>query len=466
MALNPNIALGVKGIELANPLAQYGQIANIQNAQNQNALAQFQLGSAQRTEKSQNLLADAYAQSTDPATGKIDYNKLTGLVAAGGGGAQIPAIQKSRLDQESAGTKLLADKLALLPEAYKRADTPEAYLALHQSVHADPILGPWLKSTGATPEKGLAALQNAVQTGKFDDLRMGSMQSVSQLLDSMKPISVAAGSSVFDPRSKSFTQAPAAPERTDTDLIRNFNAAKAQGFTGTIFDYERKIKEASRAPAQPSAPVAVIGPDGKPRYVSREQAISQGMQPASTAPALKPLTEGQEIKLRADVAKDYKAATTALSQIDDLLTSAAAVKTSPGLSAATGFTGKYLPSFPEGGAAQAETRLANLRGKVTALGKATAAMSGAIGSIANQEWKILADQIAVLDEIKGKGPLLEQIALLEEQAQGAAARIRDTYEKSRAEDFERFPQFRDLPAPKSKKDSGGGNIDALLDKYK
>jgi hypothetical protein len=49
--------------------------------------------------------------------------------------------------------------------------------------------------------------------------------------------------------------------------------------------------------------------------------------------------------------------------------------------------------------------------------------------------------------------LLEQIALLEEQAKGAAARIRDTYEKSRAEDFERFPQFRDLPAPKAP----GGN---------
>ena len=278
MALNPNIALGVKPLELPNPLAQYGQLAQIQNAQNQNALAQFQLGSAQRTEKSQNLLADAYAQSTDPATGKIDYNKLTSLVAAGGGGAQIPAIQKSRFEQESAGTKLLADKLALLPEAYKRADTPEAYLALHQSVHADPILGPWLKSTGATPEKGLAALQNAVQTGKFDDLRMGSMQSVSQLLEGMKPISVAAGSSVFDPRSKSFTQAPPAPERTDTDLIRNFNAAKAQGFTGTIFDYERKIKEAGRTPPQPVAPTitTVEDPTAPGKFLQVDARVYRG----------------------------------------------------------------------------------------------------------------------------------------------------------------------------------------------
>lgn len=50
MALDPSIALGVRPIELPNQLAQYGQLAAIQNAQNQNALAQYQLGSAQRAE--------------------------------------------------------------------------------------------------------------------------------------------------------------------------------------------------------------------------------------------------------------------------------------------------------------------------------------------------------------------------------------------------------------------------------
>lgn len=262
MALvNPNIALSVRPVELADPMAQYGKIAALQSAQNQNALAQYQLGAAQRSEATQNALNSAYAQAVDPATGKINYNKLTGLLASGGGGSQIPGIEKTRreienaaIDQQSKSTKLLADKLALLPEAYKRADTPEAYLQLHQSVHADPVIGPWLNSVGATPEKGLANLQNAVQTGKFDDLRLKSMQSVSQILDSMKPITVAAGSSVFDPSTRQFTQAPAAPERQDTDLIRNFNAAKAQGFAGTIFDYERKIKEAGRTPAQAPAP--------------------------------------------------------------------------------------------------------------------------------------------------------------------------------------------------------------------
>lgn len=102
MPLNPNIALSAKNIELQDPLVQYGKMAAIQSAQNQNALAQYQLGTAQRAETAQNVLADAYAKSVDPVTGKIDYNKLNSLVAAGGGGAQLPAIQKSRMEQETA----------------------------------------------------------------------------------------------------------------------------------------------------------------------------------------------------------------------------------------------------------------------------------------------------------------------------------------------------------------------------
>lgn len=63
MALDPSIALGVRPIELPNQLAQYGQLAAIQNAQNQNALAQYQLSSAQRADEQQNSL---YAAAKRP----------------------------------------------------------------------------------------------------------------------------------------------------------------------------------------------------------------------------------------------------------------------------------------------------------------------------------------------------------------------------------------------------------------
>jgi hypothetical protein len=105
MALDPNIALGVRGIELQNPLAQYGQIANIQNAQNQNALAQFQLGAAQRQDVAQNALSDAYKAAYNPETGGIDNNLLMRGLAERGAGHLIPDVQAKMLaTQEKQGS--------------------------------------------------------------------------------------------------------------------------------------------------------------------------------------------------------------------------------------------------------------------------------------------------------------------------------------------------------------------------
>ncbi len=56
MAIDPNIALGVRPLELSNPLAQYGQIAQIQNAQNQNAMAQLQMREAEAAAQEKNML--------------------------------------------------------------------------------------------------------------------------------------------------------------------------------------------------------------------------------------------------------------------------------------------------------------------------------------------------------------------------------------------------------------------------
>jgi hypothetical protein len=171
--------------------------------------------------------------------------------------------------------------------------------------------------------------------------------------------------------------------------------------------------------------------------------------PAAQAGQPKPMTPVQAAKRRDQLGKEFKTAQNALQTTQDVLDSIAYVKDEPGLSRATGFTGTLLPSFPEGAAASAETRLKNLEGKITALGKAQAASTGAIGSIANQEWKILADQIAAIDRTKGTGPLLKQLELVEAQAQGAMERMRDGYQRQFGEDFEQFPQFADLPAPKT-----------------
>jgi hypothetical protein len=184
----------------------------------------------------------------------------------------------------------------------------------------------------------------------------------------------------------------------------------------------------------------------------------------------------QSAKRRDQLGKEFKAAQSALQTTQDVLDSIAFVKSEPGLSRATGFIGTMLPSMPEGAAASAETRLKNLEGKVTALGKAAASATGSVGSIAIPEWKIMRDMIAAIDPVKGTGPLLQQIDLIEAQAQGALERIRDGYQRQFGDDFEQFPQFADLPAPRTsfkprapaggKPAAGASNIDALLEKYK
>ena len=105
MALvNPNIAMSFRQpeIQAPNALAQFAQIQQIQSGQQAQDLARFQLGAAQRSEATQNAINNAYAQSVDPATGTVNYNKLTGLLAAGGGASQIPTIEKTRRELETA----------------------------------------------------------------------------------------------------------------------------------------------------------------------------------------------------------------------------------------------------------------------------------------------------------------------------------------------------------------------------
>jgi hypothetical protein len=139
MALDPNIALGVRQIELANPLAQYGQVAAIQNAQNQNALAQFQLGAARRQEESQNVLADVYKRSLNPETGAVDNQALLRNLAASNAAYLIPDVQtkllasekerglikKTGVETEEKEFKLKNDKLNFAWNAVGSASTPQ-----------------------------------------------------------------------------------------------------------------------------------------------------------------------------------------------------------------------------------------------------------------------------------------------------------------------------------------------------
>lgn len=71
-AIEPNIALGVKPIQIENPMNQYAALSQLQANQNQNALAQYQLSAAQRADEAQNVQNQLYAKHYNPQTGEVN----------------------------------------------------------------------------------------------------------------------------------------------------------------------------------------------------------------------------------------------------------------------------------------------------------------------------------------------------------------------------------------------------------
>ena len=201
MPIDPRIALGVQQLQLQDPLAQYGKVATIQNAQQQNALAQLQMQKAQREQDATNALNKAYVSAYNPQTGDIDVNKLRSSLATGGFGSQLPAVEKGLLELGTAKTAQQKAQTDLFDAKMKQSrafleninpmdpNAPQQYLAWHQANHADPVLGPMLAARGITAEQSMARIQQAIQAGPaaFAELLNQSRLGTEKFMELNKP---------------------------------------------------------------------------------------------------------------------------------------------------------------------------------------------------------------------------------------------------------------------------------------
>lgn len=188
--LNALIAQGYQFQPPPDPFAQYAKMQQLNVGQNQNALAQYQLAQAQRADVQANALNAAYASGINPDTGEMDYGAVRRSLAAGNAGSQIPALEKSRLEQQTAALNQqeLLGKIAAQPVALAKAkteavdaqlkqskerlnqidptapDVREQLLAWHQSNHQG-LLGDTLRASGSTPEQTQGAIDAAVAKG-------------------------------------------------------------------------------------------------------------------------------------------------------------------------------------------------------------------------------------------------------------------------------------------------------------
>lgn len=109
----------IKPIELPNPLAQYAQVAQIQQAQNQNRLADLAFADKERERQGENALSQLIAQNADPQA------VFTGLAAQGFGKQALSYqdviakrakaqadLQKVQQEAAAAATKFHRERLA------------------------------------------------------------------------------------------------------------------------------------------------------------------------------------------------------------------------------------------------------------------------------------------------------------------------------------------------------------------
>ena len=189
--LNALIAQGYQFQPPPDPFVQYGRMQQLEQGQQANQLAKYQFEAAKRADVQANALNQAYANAIDPTTGAIDYAQVRKSLATGGAGSQIPALEKTRMEQENAALtkqKLTGEIAAQGPalalknievfnsqmDQSKRRlnaidpNSPDAgnkLMAWHESNHAPGVLGDTLRQQGSTPEQTIKDIQAAIAGG-------------------------------------------------------------------------------------------------------------------------------------------------------------------------------------------------------------------------------------------------------------------------------------------------------------
>jgi hypothetical protein len=157
MALDTNIALGVRPIEQPNMLAQMAQAMQIRQANEEY--------------ESSNALKDFYAQGGD-LNKPEDQRRLMSTVGAKGADliAKQAAFQKTKEEVKQLGYKNVESAFAQSRELLSSIDpnSPNAgaqLIAWHEANHKNPVLGAVLATSGIDPTSSRATLEAAIAKG-------------------------------------------------------------------------------------------------------------------------------------------------------------------------------------------------------------------------------------------------------------------------------------------------------------
>ena len=307
---------------------------------------------------------------------------LTKMLQAYMGGKQLRDIEKQRGEREQLESNKAMNFLK------------DIRMGQQQPMSADEALGASLSATPTEPQRmPMSAMDkqgaiDAAMLGGSPQMRMAAQLAAMKPERNMKiadlnpkdftPESWKTASRADDP---SLLEGVAPKPEKLPGAIEEYNFAKGQGFKGSFMDYQRDRAAQLRAPIAQEPLVAIMGPDGKPVYVNRSQAIGKTPYTATT------LTQEQK---EADKARAQNQASLSA---QETLDNAAILLQHSGRTAATGKTA-LLGSIPGTDAYDFSKRLDSFKAQTFI--PMVSALKG-MGALSDAEGKKLSESVGALD---------------------------------------------------------------------
>ena len=410
MALvDPNIALAVKPIELQDPMAQYGKLIAIQNAQQQNQLARMQMQEYERTRAEEDQLRNYLAQS--------DFSKPEARAGLARFGKTGLAYNKALTEQDTA--KLAQEESAFKVQKAKREFVAQAQRDTSQNP-SDANITAFKEDLIANPlfteaeKKQMIAGADRILAMPVDQ-RRAFMSSQGASASELKPqVSVGPTGIVQTP---AFGGAATVVPGTDAAL----QMTPAQ------------VEQAKRDQQRLSFEGQRVGLEGQRVNLERERVDLARKESERKTQGLEALPPKEVQKREAAFPQATAAVKGFESKSDSFIKDLKALRDHPGLSQITGFVAGRAPALTaEGRAAQALYDKVVAKGGFQALQdmRDASKTGGALGNVSNQEGKQLTASFAAIDRRQDAPDVRAAIDDAIGSVEGAKTRMREAYDST------------------------------------
>jgi hypothetical protein len=410
-AIDPNIALGVKPIQIENPMNQYAALSQIQTGQNQNALAQYQLSSAKRADEKVNFLNQSISKNTNPETGEINYSGVYKDAAVNNFGSLIPELKAKEQDTEykknqskkivseigkldfDLGTNIFTQAQNELKQIDPRSpDAPAQFLAWRERQFANPALKDFFKNTNMTKEATDAQIKQAIRTPQgLADTILKSMTSADQfqkILNDRRQTDISAGNLGVSQARLKLDQDKAARDQT----------------IGTIPAGYRLAADGQSLELIPGGPTAVAL---SPKEIQKREAVFP------------------------DAKRAVKTVSNTMSVISDTVDSLLANEN--GVNGITGLVYGNTPAISDA-ARKAKTDLEQLKNLAFVQGitelRAASKTGAGVGNVTNREGDRFENLKASLDRSQSKEDLIAALKKLKQQAEITSQYTNDAFNET------------------------------------